>query len=61
MPGRLSILLAEEGHAVSGVDLSSEMLARASAKAMTTGVFVALTCADATRPPIRRRRRTGGH
>lgn len=52
--GSLSILLAEEGHAVSGVDFSSEMLARASSKTMAAGVSVSLARANATCLPIRR-------
>ena len=53
--GSLAVLLAEEGHTVSGVDFSSEMLAQASAKATATGVSVALARADATCLPIRSR------
>lgn len=52
--GSLSVLLAEEGYDVSGVDFSSEMLARAGSKAKAAGVSVALARADAACLPIRR-------
>ena len=55
--GTLSLLLAEEGHAVDGVDLSPEMVRRASAKAGTFpgAGFVVGDAADAA---VRGRRRT---
>ena len=39
--GSLSILLAEEVNAVSGVDFSSEMLARSSSRTMAAGAVAA--------------------
>lgn len=46
--GRHSIELARRGYAVSGVDLSSEMLARAKAAARSAGVNVNWVHSDAT-------------
>lgn len=49
--GTLSLLLAEEGYAVDGVDFSPEMVRRARAKAVdTAGLTFAV--ADAARPPL---------
>jgi SAM-dependent methyltransferase len=47
--GRHSIELAKRGYAVTGVDLSSGMLARAAEAAMAAGVHVDWIHADATR------------
>ena len=49
--GTLSLLLAEEGHAVDGVDLSPEMVLRATAKA---GTFpgASFVVGDAAVPPF---------
>jgi SAM-dependent methyltransferase len=47
--GRHSIELARRGYQVTGLDLSSEMLARAAAAAETAGVRVEWIRADATR------------
>lgn len=49
--GTLALLLAEEGHRVDGLDLSPEMVRRASAKA---GTFpgVEVTVGDAAVPPF---------
>jgi len=48
--GTLSVLLAEEGYSVSGVDLSSEMVARAEAKG--TGHDVTFAVGDAGDPDL---------
>ena len=47
--GTLSVLLAEEGYAVDGVDFSPEMVRRARAKA---GDRVRFAVGDATEPPL---------
>lgn len=47
--GTLSLLLAEEGYAVDGVDLSPAMVGRAQAKAGDRCTFVV---ADASAPPL---------
>ncbi len=47
--GTLSLLLAEEGYAVDGLDFSPEMVSRARAKAGHVASFVE---ADASRPPL---------
>ena len=47
--GRHAIELAKRGYAVTGVDLSTEMLVRANAKAKTAGVNVKWVHSDATR------------
>jgi len=47
--GRHSIELARRGYSVTGLDLSSEMLARAAQAAKSAGVRVKLIQADATR------------
>ncbi|MGH3098672.1 MAG: class I SAM-dependent methyltransferase [Streptosporangiales bacterium] len=49
--GTLSVLLAEGGYAVSGVDLSSRMVSAAGAKAAAAGVTASFKQADASRPP----------
>ena len=50
--GSLSVLLAEDGHDVTGVDVSPAMLVRARDKAAETGVGVALVEGDAADPPL---------
>jgi SAM-dependent methyltransferase len=47
--GRHAIELAKRGHAVTGIDLSSEMLSKAAEKAQTAHVKVNWLHADATR------------
>jgi len=50
--GSLSVLVAELGHEVSGVDLSEEMVALARAKTAPFGRAVAVVQGDAGRPPL---------
>jgi SAM-dependent methyltransferase len=50
--GSLSVLLAERGHVVLGVDLSPRMLERARVKAERSGVHVELLVGDAAAPPV---------
>lgn len=50
--GTLSVLLAQAGYAVHGVDLASRMLRRAAAKATAAGVRASYTVADAADPPF---------
>jgi len=52
--GTLSLLLAEEGYAVAGVDVSPAMVRRARAKAAThpARADVAFVQGDAARPPL---------
>lgn len=49
--GTLSVLLAEEGYHVQGVDLAPRMVAAATAKASAAGVFVTFEQGDASAPP----------
>ncbi len=49
---RLSVLLAQAGHDVHGVDSSSRMLAEASRQAARAGVTVSLRQGDAAQPPL---------
>lgn len=49
--GSLAVLLAEEGHAVSGADLSARMLTHARSKAVAHGVSLDLVLADVAAPP----------
>jgi SAM-dependent methyltransferase len=49
--GSLSVLLAEDGHAVQGVDASAPMVAAAEAKARAAGVAAAFREGDAAAPP----------
>ncbi|WP_394615841.1 class I SAM-dependent DNA methyltransferase [Lentzea sp. JNUCC 0626] len=49
--GSLSVLLAQAGHRVSGVDLSGRMVAAARAKAKAAGVEAEFTEGDAAKPP----------
>lgn len=50
--GSLSVLLAEAGHHVSGVDLSPRMVDAASAKAAAAGVAATFVVGDAQDPPL---------
>lgn len=50
--GSLSVLLAEQGYDVSGVDLSDEMLVRARSKASAAGVDVSFAQGDASHPDL---------
>ncbi len=49
--GSLAVLLAGEGYAVGGVDLSPAMIARAREKADAAGLAVRFAVADAADPP----------
>ncbi|GAA3670882.1 class I SAM-dependent methyltransferase [Lentzea roselyniae] len=49
--GSLSVLLAQAGHEVRGVDLSPRMVAAARAKANAAGVSAAFVQGDASRSP----------
>lgn len=49
--GELSMLLAGMGYAVTGLDLSKKMLARARAKAASNGLGVRYDVGDAESPP----------
>lgn len=51
--GSLALLMAEAGHEVSGIDASTQMLARAHHKASDAGVRLGLVRGDAARPPVR--------
>ena len=50
--GSLSVLLAEEGYDVSGLDLSGQMLELARAKAERAGVAVSFEQGDAAEPEL---------
>ena len=50
--GEISLLLAEMGHAVTGLDLSDKMLDRARLKAESLGCAVTLQNGDAENPPF---------
>ena len=50
--GSLSILLAQAGHHVSGLDTSHRMLEQARGKASRLGVAVTLHHGDASQPPF---------
>ena len=50
--GSVSVLLAELGYAVHGLDVSSAMVARARAKAERSGVAVSFEVGDASDPRI---------
>jgi len=52
--GTLSVLLAERGHAVDGVDFSPQMVERARAKADAAGVAARFTVGDAADPDLDR-------
>ncbi len=49
--GTLSVLLAEDGHRVRGVDLAPRMVERARAKAAAAGLDVPFAVGDAGDPP----------
>ncbi|MFC4497562.1 class I SAM-dependent methyltransferase [Streptomyces ovatisporus] len=49
--GSLSLLLAADGHRVTGVDLSSRMVGQARAKTETAGFGARFLTGDAMRPP----------
>ncbi|MGP3966620.1 class I SAM-dependent methyltransferase [Streptomyces sp. 6N223] len=49
--GSLSLLLAQAGHRVTGVDLSSEMIEKARAKLAAARAEARLLVGDAARPP----------
>lgn len=51
--GSLSVLLGEQGHAVTGLDLSAKMLQQARCKAERHGVAVQFVLADASSPPVK--------
>jgi SAM-dependent methyltransferase len=50
--GSVSVLLAEQGHEVVGVDISARMLALARAKARRRGARAAFVQGDAAAPPV---------
>ena len=50
--GTLSVLLAEQGYDVTGVDLAGEMVARARHKAEAAGVAARFAVGDAAAPPL---------
>jgi SAM-dependent methyltransferase len=50
--GSLSILLAEAGHEVRGIDISGEMVAAATRKAAAAGVGARFEQGDAQLPPV---------
>lgn len=50
--GSLSVLLAEQGHRVTGVDVAAAMVDRARRKADERGVAVDFAVADASAPPL---------
>lgn len=50
--GTLSVLAAELGHQVRGIDLSTEMVARARAKAAPFGAAIEVNEGDAGAPPL---------
>jgi 2-polyprenyl-3-methyl-5-hydroxy-6-metoxy-1,4-benzoquinol methylase len=51
--GSLTVLLAEHGHRVHGVDLAPNMVEVARAKVATSGVAVTVEVGDAAEPPGR--------
>lgn len=51
--GSIATLLGEDGHVVTGVDISSQMLAHAHAKARASGVPIGLAIGDISSPPLR--------
>lgn len=50
--GTMSVLMAEMGHQVRGIDLSPEMVRRAVAKAAPFGSAIEIAAADASEPPF---------
>jgi SAM-dependent methyltransferase len=53
--GTLSVLLAERGHRVTGLDLSSRMAGLARAKLSSAGFDARVLVGDAADPPVRQR------
>lgn len=53
--GTLAVLLAEDGHDVTGLDLSPRMIDRARAKAAAAKVPARFAIGDASRPSLARR------
>ncbi|NMH79002.1 class I SAM-dependent methyltransferase [Pseudonocardia xinjiangensis] len=51
--GSVSVLLAELGHRVQGIDIAPRMLEQAAAKAKRRGVEVAFLEGDASRPAVK--------
>jgi ubiquinone/menaquinone biosynthesis C-methylase UbiE len=49
--GTLTLLLAQQGYQLRGLDLAPAMVDRARAKAREAGLSVDLTCGDAAQPP----------
>jgi ubiquinone/menaquinone biosynthesis C-methylase UbiE len=52
--GSLSVLLAQDGYRVTGVDMSANMVAAATRKAMDAGLRVAFRQGDASDPDLAR-------
>ncbi|MCB0085675.1 MAG: methyltransferase domain-containing protein [Caldilineaceae bacterium] len=50
--GTLSVLMAEQGHAVTGIDLSPAMIAQAAAKAAAAGQSITFQVMDAAFPQL---------
>ncbi|MEZ4680940.1 MAG: class I SAM-dependent methyltransferase [Caldilineaceae bacterium] len=50
--GTLSTLVAEQGHTVTGIDLSPAMIAQAQAKAAAAGQAIAFSVMDAANPQL---------
>ena len=50
--GTMSVLMAEMGHQVRGIDLSSEMVRLAKAKSAPYGAAIEVAQADASEPPF---------
>ena len=53
--GTLSLLLAQAGHDVHGIDLSPRMIEVARAKAAAAGAPARFSIADAAAPPVQAR------
>ena len=50
--GSLSVLLAEAGYGVTGIDFSPAMIAQADAKAQHAGQFISFQVMDAASPSL---------
>ncbi len=50
--GTLAVLLAEDGHDVTGLDVSPRMIGRARAKALAAGAPARFAIGDASRPAL---------
>lgn len=50
--GSLSVVVAQQGHHVTGVDLAPRMIERARVKARAAAVEIGFQVADASRPPL---------